>query len=107
MKQLDEYNKAETELFKYFGFKEEWAIYSVDDRREYYWKLNAVEVSYYDTKEAYDKQDGGHTYKDEILYHRFYPKAVYEGEEFTMIMVDMYVDGNKFLAIYDNSKKLN
>ena len=107
MKQLDDYNKAEAELLEYFGFKEGWTVYPVDDRREYWWELNAVEVRFYDSMAAKEQGDGHHTYTNEILYHAFYEKAVYEGQDYTMIMVDTHVDGNKFLAIYDNSKKIN
>lgn len=106
MKQLDTYNESLQAVYDYFGFREGCTIYPIDDRREYWWKSNAVEVEFYDSKEAYDEQDGNHTYSDEILHHRFYPKAVYEGAEFTMIMVDTHTDGNKFMAIYDNSKRL-
>lgn len=107
MKLLDNYNEVLDELYNYFGFEEDWTVYPIDDRRKYWWELDSSEVRFYDSKEAYEQQDDGHTYADEILNHRFYPKAVYEGLEFTMIMVDTHTDGNKFLAIYDNSKQVN
>jgi hypothetical protein len=106
MKQLDDYNEAQKAVYDYFGFKEDWAVYPIDDRREYWWDMNATEVNFYDTKEAYETEDGMHSYSDEILHHRFYPKAVFEGAEFTLIMVDTHTDGNRFLAIYDNSKRV-
>lgn len=36
----------------------------------------------------------------------FLPKWVYEGLEFTMVVVDTHIDGNKFLAVYDNKKRV-
>lgn len=106
MQLLDTYNGILSKIYNYFGFKEDWAVFPIDDRRAYFWRLTGTDVIYYDSLEAYNKQDDGHTYSDEIMYHRFYPKAVYEGEDYTMVMVDTHTDGNKFLAIYDNSKRI-
>ena len=106
MKQLDVCNDALEAVYDYFGFNEDWSVYPIDDRRDYWWEINAEEVHFFDSKEAYETEDGMHSYTDEILHHRFYPKAVYEGAEFTMIMVDTHTDGNRFLAIYDNSKRV-
>jgi hypothetical protein len=106
MKQLDDFNEAQEALYDYFEFKEDWTAYPIDDRRKFYWHMNAQEVKFYDNKEAFETQDDMHAYTDEILHDRFYPKAVYEGADFTLIMVDTHTDGNKFLAIYDNSKKI-
>jgi hypothetical protein len=103
---LDNYNKVLEELYNYFGFKEDWTVYPIDDAREYFWEMDSTEVKFYDTKEAYEQQDDNHTYSNEIMRHRFYPKAVYEGKDFTMIMVDTHTDGNKFLQIFDNSKRV-
>lgn len=106
MEILDNYNKALEELYNYFGFKEDWTVYPIDDAREYFWEMDNNEVKFYDSKEAYEEQDDSHTYSNEILHHRFYPKSVYEGKDFTMIMVDTHTDGNKFLQIFDNSKRV-
>ncbi len=106
MKQLDEFNIAQQSIYDYFGFKEGWTVFPIDDRRKYYWENNATEVMFYDSIEAYKNQDGNHSYTDDILHHNSYPKAVYDGVEYTLIMVNTNVDGNRFLAIYDNSKKV-
>jgi hypothetical protein len=106
MKQLDNYFKAINEIYDYFGFKESWSVYPIDDRRDYWWYYNDFDVHFFDTKEAYENDDDSHSYSDEILRHRFYPNPIMIGEEYTMIMVNTHVDGNVFLAIYDNSKKI-
>ena len=103
---LDKYLEAKKELYDYFFFKEDWTVFPIDDRCEYWWYINGGQLFYFDSKEAYENNDYMHTYSDEIIYSRMYPKSIYEGDEFTMIMVDTHTDGNKFLAIYDNSKKL-
>ncbi len=107
MLQLDNYNAALQSVYDYFGFKEDWPVYPINDRRKYWWKIRAGEVKFYDNKEAHDKNEGDHTYSEDILQNRYYPKAVYKGEEFTLIIVDTHTDGNKFLSIYDNSKNIN
>lgn len=106
MKQLDAYKKSLESVYNYFGFEEDWAVFPIDDRRKYYWKINAHEVNFYDSVKAYEEQDGNHSYTDELLYHSHYPKAIYDGKDYTAILVNTHVDGNKFLAIYDNSKQV-
>ncbi len=103
MEALDNYNKSLEEIYNYFGFKEGCRVFPIDYRRDYWWTMDAAYVYYADS--IYVKDDD-HAYSDTILYLQAYPKAVYEGQEYTMIMVDTHTDGNKFLAIYDNSKKL-
>jgi hypothetical protein len=105
MKELDSYNKALEAVYNYFGYKENWRVFPIDDRRNYWWRIDDLgcEVRFYDTKKAYEKEDDSHTYSDEILPQ----KGIYEGKDYTMILVDTHTDGNVFLAIYDNNKKLN
>lgn len=106
MEQLDRYNKVLNEIYDYFGFKEDWTIWPIDDRRQYWWQVNRNEVHFYTSKDAYENNDESRSFTNEILHHRFYPNSIYKGEKYTMIAVDTQTDGNKFLAIYDNSKKL-
>ena len=56
------------------------------------------ESQYDETKKNY--------YEDQIYTQRFLPKWVYRAEDYTMISVDTQCDGNKFLAIFDNTKEL-
>jgi hypothetical protein len=106
MKLLDDYNTKLQEIYNYFGFREDWAVFPLDDARRYFWEMSDDEVTFYDTREAYETQDMAHAYSNEICNHRHYPKAVYEGADFTLIMVDTHTDGNKFLQIFDNSKRV-
>ena len=107
---IDDYFKLQEKIYKYFGYQEDWVVIPIDDRREYYWYLpeGGSEVSYWKSKELaknkdFTDKDG---YIDEIYTQRFLPKWVYKAKEMTMIVVDTHTDGNKFLAIYDNSKQL-
>jgi len=51
-------------------------------------------------------KDDADYYEDTIYQQRFLPKYIYEGLEYTMISVDTQTDGNKFLAVFDNKKKV-
>src|SRR6478752_5988412 len=94
------------------------------DRRDMYWHLDgatdesANEVHFSKSRDNlvrlvaaefdYDADDidSADYYSDPIYTNRHLPKYVYRGAEFTMICVDTQIDGNKFLAIYDNSKEV-
>lgn len=57
---------------------------------------------FYDSLQAYEKEDGMKSYSHEIINNEVYKK-----EDFTMICVDTQTDGNDFLSIFDNSKRIN
>lgn len=112
MKLLDEYNKLELELHKYFGYQEDWVIIPMMDSTDYYWYLDQNsagwgEVRFAETLPALMAEEGGEYYCEAIYTQRFLKKWVYEGEDFTMISCDTQTDGNKFLRIFDNSKRVN
>ena len=110
MKLLDQYFKLQKEIYDYFGYNEDWVVIPLDDNRGYYWYLTG-EGHGDEVKYAADKinlfdgtEDDG--YSSEIYTQRFLPKWVYRGEEFTMVCIDTHTDGNKFLAVFDNSKEV-
>lgn len=108
MKLLKKYLKKQDELFEYFGYKEDWRAIPIDSATEYYWKIIGSEqkghVGFADSEEEL-KSESGQYYENEIYTQRFLPKWVYRGKDYTMIVVDTHVDGNKFLQIFDNSKE--
>lgn len=100
MKKLTEYFALEKEIHSYFGYQENWQAFPLEDARDYYWAICDDEVYFSEDK------DNINYYSNSILKSRFLPKAIYEGVEFTMIVVDTHTDGNRFLQIFDNSKKV-
>jgi len=107
MKKLDKYLELENQIFKYFGYVEDWRRLPIEDSRDYFWRLYGEgpgSVRFADTPELLDDPDM-HYYEDEIYTQRFLPKWVYRGEEFTMICVDTHTDGNQFLRIFENAKE--
>lgn len=108
-KPLDDFITAQTALFDYFGYKEDWVAIPIDDAREYFWQIiggegHGGEVKFVESLETLNSD--GDYYSNEIYTQRFLPKWVYRGKDFTMICVDTHTDGNKFLQIFDNSKEI-
>ena len=110
MKLVDDFFDIRQKIFDYFGYQEDWVAIPIDDRRALYWQLNEEpsgrgEVIYHETRLTNEMVVDGAHYSNSIYTQRFLPKWVYRGEDYTMICVDTYTDGNKFLAIYSNDKE--
>jgi len=115
MKLLDSYLKSKQKIFDYFGYCEDWVAIPLEDCRGYYWTLyeEAVEstflggyIDYAETKKKLLNKDKGDYCSASIYTQRFLKQWVYRAKEYTMICIDTHVDGNKFLAIYDNAKEI-
>jgi len=106
MRMLKNFFDQQEKIFDYFGYVEDWKVIPLDDRTEFYWMLDEEggTVKYAETLE--ELTEDADYYEDAIYRQRFLPKYVYEGLEYTMISVDTQTDGNKFLAIFDNKKKV-
>jgi len=105
MKLLEDYEKARESVFEYFGYKEDWCVFPLDDATDYHWTLNGGDdgdVCFADTLKELQQAEGNY-YVNEIYTNRHLPKWVYRGKDYTMILVDTHVDGNKFLQIFKNS----
>lgn len=107
MKLLQQYFQLQQEIFDYFGYAEDWKVIPLEDRTEMYWILTHDDkILYFEGELTLDVLKGGEFYSDHLYTQRFLPKWVYEAPDFTMISVDTRTDGNKFLAVFDNAKKM-
>lgn len=109
MEMLDRYMALQNEIFKYFGYVEDWVAIPLNDCRKYHWRLDGEgpgDVIFALTKEAIIEEDGNNVYSHEIWTQRFLPKWVYRAADYTMVVCDTRVDGNKFLSIFDNAKEM-
>lgn len=103
MKLLDQFNKIQQEIYDYFGYKEGWHVYPINDRRNMLWCIHNNLVHEWGSKEAYVSKDESNYYTSEIITNS--PNSgVYQSSDFTAILVDTNTDNNKFLDIYDNKK---
>jgi len=109
---LTTFFSLEDEIHKTFGYVEDWARIPLDDHRRYHWVLEQDEhgggdVLFYDKPLTKEIIEGGEYYSAQIYTQRHLPKWVYptgRGSH-TLICLNPGVDGNKFLAIFDNEKK--
>lgn len=109
MKLLDDYFKLQDEIYKYFGYVEDYVVIPIDLGLGYYWKIIGNEATgIVRFSESLDllNCDVGEYYEHTIYTQRFLPKWVYRGKDYTMICVDTQVDGNKFLQIFSNDKEV-
>ena len=109
MKILDDYLKLEKEIFNYFGYKEDWKVIPLDDKRGMNWMIcgpeNKNSTSVLWSPKPFTKksiEDGKVIYSGTIYTQCFLSKWVYRGKDYTMISVDTHSDGNQFLMIFDN-----
>ncbi len=102
---IEQFEEAKNKLYEHVGFVEDWVVYPIDIRTEYFWIVNEKEkyVRYADSISVL--YSDGNYYENEIYTQRFYSKHVYRGEKYTMIFVDTHVDGNKFFAFFDNERE--
>lgn len=108
MKLLNEYSQLQDQLFDYFGFKQEWLHLPVIDVTGCYWDLGEDSIEgdcvVFIEEEEFSDFPKCH-YKWPRLEHRFFKKWIYPGKDYTMLVVDTQTDGNRVLAIFDNSKR--
>jgi hypothetical protein len=109
---VDNYFKLQKELFKYFGYTQNWCIIPTDPCMGKYWMITGPKdqssTSVVWSPVQFTKQtieDGDSIYSGTIYTQRFLSKWVYRGKNHTMVSVDTHTDGNKALMIFDNDKE--
>jgi hypothetical protein len=110
---LNGYFQLQRQIFDYFGYVENWIKIPLRDNTDAYWLLQENEngggmVTYAPeelTPALLDRENPGRFNSDSIYMQRFLPRWVSRGKDFTMVCVDTHTDGNKFLAVFSNSKE--
>ena len=111
MKELKKYLKAKQKVHDYFGYMSDWAEIPIESYTNMYWILMQNEngsgiVRFHEKDDETGLYSLGENYYEHMIYtQRHLPKWVYVGKDYTMISVDTRTDGNKFLGIFDNSKR--
>jgi hypothetical protein len=109
MKTLKEYFRIQKQIYDYFGYVEDWVKIPLQDNTDdYWWYEDGNSQIWYSDKPFTVEMvlEGKELYSDHLYTQRFLPRWVYEGEEYTMICCDPQVDGNKFLRVFPNAKRL-
>ena len=106
MSLMEDLIKAKQALWDHVGFEEDYVVYAIEDRTNYFWSVDEAAKTNKFAESIDQYNSDGDYYEDEIYTQRFYSKHVYRGADFTMVFVDTHTDGNKFFAIYDNTKEV-
>jgi hypothetical protein len=103
---IESYFCLKNNVFEYFGYKEDWCVFPLDDARKYYWCISydGQTVCYADTRKELGTEE---EYEAEIYKQRFLTKWVYTADDYTMILVDTHVDLNRLLMVFDNKKEIS
>lgn len=102
MKLLDDYFDMQSKLYKYFGYEEDWHVYPLDDRTEYFWFISEDNSAVYYAEKVEDfVWEEGKYFEDDIIANKIYP-----GKDYTAMLVDTHADGNMFLAIFKDEFKV-
>jgi len=103
------YFKLQEEVFKYFGYTQDWKVIPLDPQLGRHWMICGPEDNR-NTKVAYGNkpftekliEEGKELYSGTIYTQRFLPKWVYRGKDYTMVAVDTQCDDNKVLMVFEN-----
>ncbi|MFQ5686967.1 MAG: hypothetical protein ACE5GV_09940 [Candidatus Scalindua sp.] len=106
MEMLKDYFALQKKIYSYFGYVEDWEVIPLEDATDYFWALDKDFRSGVHFAKNQEDVLNGYGYYNEIYYQRFLPKWIYETKDYTMVCVDPRCDGNKFLQIFDNSKRV-
>lgn len=105
---IGQYFNLLNKVYEYFNFKEDWVIYPLEDYRGYFWYIDNFN-EFYGKAVLYSEEEdiiNSNYYLSEIYEQRFYDKHIYRGKDYTLIFIDTHTDGNRFFAIFENSKEL-
>jgi len=110
-KVFDTFFQYEEEIHEYFGYKEDWVKIPLVDFRDQHWALDQYEdgsgyIIHHEEPLTEERITSLDFYSAEIYTQRFLPKWVYKAADYTLISMNPGVDGNKYLGIFDNTKKV-
>lgn len=107
--QIDQYFSLGRAIHEAFGYRENWCVIPLDDRRSEHWMLvggdDGTCVWSPDPLTIASVKDGKTIYSGSIYTQRFLKKWVYRTTAHVLVSVDTMTDGNKFLMIFDADKE--
>ena len=108
---LQEYCRLKEEIYRHFGFQEQWHDFPLRDETKAYWLLIQASNGHGNVAWAYEPltheviEKGEEFYDASIYTYRHFQKWVYEAAEHTMVVIDTNTDDNRLLAVFTNSKR--
>lgn len=98
---LNRYFALQQQIYDYFGYAPGGPLLPLEDNTEYYWTIDDDIVQFGESSVSSEWQ-----YDYVGLPGMLKGGWIYPGDEFTLLVVDTEVSGNKVLAIFDNAKQL-
>ena len=106
---IDHYFSSEKEICEMFGYRHDWRVFPIVDNRGFYWMLDDSEtkIRFFRRKTAI-QQDlyKGDYYDSDVYTYRHLKSYVYTIDSYTMILERTNCDGNIWLSIWDNKKRI-
>ena len=108
---LQVYFHLQEEIYRHFGYQEQWRDIPLRDETEAYWLLRQTTNGHGKVAWAYEPLtqevlEKGEKLYDAVIYtYRHLPTWVYEAPEHTMVVADTQTDGNKFLLVFANARR--
>ena len=110
---IDKYFELGHEILEEFNYVENWKVFPLNDCRHFYWMLTDRKVFFQDDRPGdtpqYEDDPQDWMYEFELYTYGSLSgteSSVYQTEDLTLILVDTNTDDNKFLSIFDNSKRV-
>jgi hypothetical protein len=119
-KRIDQYFTLLREVYDYFGYVEDWCVFPLHDDRDYYWFVDggdergmdgtlilSADEDVREQRRRWEEEmlGGDRHYENPIYTQRHLPRWIWRADRYTMVLVDTYTDGNKWLSVLDNGKE--
>jgi len=106
MEALNNYKKAELEVYKHFGFEGIPEHMAIEDNRDFFWAIPKIGTVFYgDTAEIVGDRLNEDCFEDDFHENTMYESPLWETADYTAIIIDRF--DAPVLTIFDNSKKIS
>ena len=106
---LRQHNEARQGLLDYFGYAEGWVVLPVEDCTTYHWFIRGSEERGV-VMSCLPEDLAGLCMSDALVADIYtlkeHSKWVYRKDDYTLILTNPHMEGNRFLSIFDNSKEV-
>lgn len=124
VKNLNEINKLEQEIYQSFSYEGDWRVYPIDNKSNYIWFSDKYNVYWLSSEEELietisnlDDKDFVHSLNEEDLINYFIDNEIFcysnvivknlgvsKCGKYTAFISDTQCDGNVFFSIFNNNK---
>jgi hypothetical protein len=105
---ISQYNSALMEIYNYFGYGKNWVVIPLSFNLCSFWMIcgpenhNSTKIAFSNIPFTEKSIKKGDNYSGRLYTQRYLKQWVYRGEDYTMVSVGTYYDGNKYLMVFEN-----